>query len=659
MSDSQTPKDADLRTQLDRAYSQLAEITSRLLAVNEASDLLVTTHDQEQLAASLLEVSARTVGARQGAVFLSQGEGAFHFLARKGLGDAEVRRLAASLPDMAILQLVEDEKRSMSATEAKQHESFVEWARETRAADPRSDVEPTLELYVPLEIEGKVLGVLVLGRGPNGSYGDEDRIFLEHTVTQGALALDRALLFSQNENRIRDLDALLRISQELTSTLDMDAVLLTAVNTTSAIVARERAVLALYVGEKLAIRAVSDFPRVDAGTAEKLGLTKLLEWLSLRRPDALTVTYTEVRENPEIEGHDILVDYFSGDMRAVHVVGLKDDLGPVGCLILESYREAAFADASDLDTLKVLAGQLGTAIRNAELFRRLPMSGALAPLAERRRRWERLSPAQRRRWIAIAAGVTILLGAIPWPRGVAGEAQVLPSMELPVRTPWGGIVREVTVHSGDKVSAGQVVARLDGAMAGARQAELSAEAELARNRSAQAEASRDPIEQRRGQLERERALARLAVAQSEGASTQLLAPVDGYVLTPAVADREGSYLAPGEALCLVSPLDTLRVEVAVSELDIRSIRPGETLRLKVLGFPDRQYRGQVTEVSWSGQPGKPGEASHFLVRGWVANPGLGLKAGMTGRGRIDVGGATFLSRWLRGPYRALRFAFWV
>jgi hypothetical protein len=28
----------------------------------------------------------------------------------------------------------------------------------------------------------------------------------------------------------------------------------------------------------------------------------------------------------------------------------------------------------------------------------------------------------------------------------------------------------------------------------------------------------------------------------------------------------------------------------------------------------------------------------------------GLRAGMTGRARIDVGGATFLSRWVRGPY---------
>jgi len=36
-----TPNRDHLKDELDRAYSQLAEITSRLLAVNEAADLMV------------------------------------------------------------------------------------------------------------------------------------------------------------------------------------------------------------------------------------------------------------------------------------------------------------------------------------------------------------------------------------------------------------------------------------------------------------------------------------------------------------------------------------------------------------------------------------------------------------------------------------------
>jgi RND family efflux transporter MFP subunit len=656
---SEPTDSGNLRSELDRAYSQLAEVTSRLLAVNEASDLLVASHDQETLAVSLLEVATRSVGARTGAVFLAHGEGSFAFLASHGLSEDDANELSDSLPDLAIMNLVENEQQAFDVEEARASESFQDWMREQREADPEAHVEPAMELFAPLAIEGNLLAVLALGPPPTGRrYAADDRVFLEHTMAQGALALDRALLFAQNENRIRDLDALLRISRELTSTLDLDRVLVTAVNTTATIVERERAVLALYEGDRLAIRAVSDMPRVDRGTAEKIGVARLLEWLSLRRPDVLAVNASEVGEGAEIEGREVLADYFERDMRALLAIGLKDDQGPVGCLLLESFREGAFAEDSDRDALAVLAGQLAVSIRNAELYRQLPMVGALAPLAERRRKWQRLSPGERRRWMSLAALAVLVVAVIPWPHSIAGDARVLPAEEVPVRAMVPGIVKSIEVGPGERVRAGQLLARLDEEPGGARLAELRADAELARNRSAQAEAGGDPVERQMAQLTRVQALARAAAAQTAGDYTQLLAPVDGYVLTPALRGRIGSYLQAGDILCQVSPVDTLRVEAAVPETEVGAVRPGQRLRIKVLGFPDRQFTGRVTEVSWQGEAGKPGKPSNFLVRGWVANPGPGLRSGMTGRARVDVGVATFLSRWASGLYRAVRLGFW-
>jgi multidrug resistance efflux pump len=160
-------------------------------------------------------------------------------------------------------------------------------------------------------------------------------------------------------------------------------------------------------------------------------------------------------------------------------------------------------------------------------------------------------------------------------------------------------------------------------------------------------------------LEREPAMARQAAAETEQSRAQLLAPSSGYVLTPALQERAGVSLAPGEVFCQVSPLDTLRVEVAVSEVDIDRIHAGQPIRLKVLGFPDRQFKGRVSEVSWQGDSPKPGLPSVFTVLGWVANPGPSLRSGMTGRARIDVGRDTLLARWVRGVWRWLRMNFWA
>ena len=68
--------------------------------------------------------------------------------------------------------------------------------------------------------------------------------------------------------------------------------------------------------------------------------------------------------------------------------------------------------------------------------------------------------------------------------------------------------------------------------------------------------------------------------------------------------------------------------------------------------PDRQFRGRVTEVSWLGEPTRPGRPAAFKVLGWVANPGAAMRSGMTGRARIDVRPDTLLARWTRGVWPA-------
>jgi RND family efflux transporter MFP subunit len=649
-----------LKKELDRAYLQMAEITSRLLAVNEAGESFADSHDQETLATTLLEISGRAVFANMGVVFQAQGEGEFAILASMGIEDEDLEEIERNMADIAICNLVQNEEKSFSVEEAREHESFREWSTEYHADQPEESIEPSFRVYLPLSIEETVLGVLALGpRQGEAAYGEEERLFLEHIAGQGALALDRAVLFAQNEDRLQDLDALLKISRELTSTLDLDRVLLTAVNTTAAIVERERAVLALLDSGKLVIRAVSDFPHVDSGTAERLGLARLLAWLGLRQPDLLNVNATRVQNNPEMEGQEILQEYLQGEMRSLLAIRLKDDQGTVGYLLLESFDENAFAREADRDALTVLAGQLAVSIRNAELYKQLPMVSALGGLAARRQRWKRMTPGQRRRVFILGAVALVIVALIPWPRSVAGDARVLPSVEVPVRAAVEGILDQVLVQSGDRVRSGQLLARLDATPAGARMAELRAEASLARSRSAQAEDVRDPVERRLSELRRQQALARLAAARREEGQTELLAPVNGYVLTPLLEEREGALLEAGDMLCQVSPLDTMNVDVAISETDIQGIKPGQRLRIKVLGFPDRQYEGEVTGISWQGEESRPGRGASFVVRGWVANPGPELRSGMTGRARVDVAPATLLWRWTRGLIRSVRLGLWV
>ena len=658
-----TDRDAEivrLEAARDDAYAQLAEVTSRVLAMSEAATSLVETHDPASAALAMLDVAVRSVAARAGAVFLAHGEGAFSVIAAIGLDGAQQDEIGSSLPDLALCNLAENEGRTFDFAEAESEPAWVEWRDETLAADPGASVHPHLALFVPLQLDGRTVAVLALEpRHGGASYEASDRLFLEHVADQGALAIDRALLFEQNQNRIEDLDALLRVSRELASTLDLDHLLITAVNLSGAIVARQRAVLALFEGGRLRVRAVNDFNRVDPQTAEKLGIEKLLEWLSYRKPETFLARFSEVSENESHEGRDVLLEYFQSDMRGLYVIGLRDDQGPVGVLMLESFEEHTFDTESDREALGVLSGQLSVAIRNAELYRQLPMVGALAPLAERRRRWQRLDPARRRLLLTIAAASLVLVALVPWPAAIGGDGQVLPASEIAIRAGTTGIVRDVEARAGELVVAGQRLATLEPLGLNARVAALRADAERAQARGASAGAASDAYARRLADLDRESALARLAAAQGELSRAQLIAPTGGFVLTPSLEALEGRRLEEGEIFAQVSPLDTLRVEIGVSEADVARIRPGQALRIKVLGFPDRQFRGTVHEVAWMGEPTAHGRPAVFKVLGRVANPNGLLKSGMTGRARVDVAPDTLLSRWTRGLWRWIRMSFWM
>jgi multidrug efflux pump subunit AcrA (membrane-fusion protein) len=207
--------------------------------------------------------------------------------------------------------------------------------------------------------------------------------------------------------------------------------------------------------------------------------------------------------------------------------------------------------------------------------------------------------------------------------------------------------------------AGQPLARLEPLALGPRLAGLRAEADRALYAGASAGDRRDAFGRRMAELDREGALARLSAAEGEERRASLASPLDGVVLTPGLAELEGAWLDVGDVFCQVSALDTLRVEVGVSEADVARVRPGQTIRVKVLAFPDRQFKGQVTEVAWQGEDTEPGRPTVFKVVGRLANPGNVLRSGMTGRARVDVGSDTLLARGLRGVWRWLRMQFYT
>lgn len=180
---------------------------------------------------------------------------------------------------------------------------------------------------------------------------------------------------------------------------------------------------------------------------------------------------------------------------------------------------------------------------------------------------------------------------------VAGSVEPLRAIQLAART--DGVVAEVAVEAGDRVRAGQLLARID---VSEQQAELArAEASL---REARANAERlEPLRER-GFVDAASlvtARAALEVAESEVdlwrtrvGFGRIEASIDGYVIS--------RFIEPGAAVGRLAPafeladLDQLVLRVGVSELDAAGISPGTAVPVAVDALGGRTIEATVRRV---------------------------------------------------------------
>ncbi len=90
------------------------------------------------------------------------------------------------------------------------------------------------------------------------------------------------------------------------------------------------------------------------------------------------------------------------------------------------------------------------------------------------------------------------------------------------------------------------------------------------------------------------AQAQLAQAQLNLAYTAIRAPFDGVVGNKTVA--VGDYLQPGTQIMAVVPLSQVFVLANYKETQITHIRPGQSVKISVDGFPGLKVRGHVDSI---------------------------------------------------------------
>ena len=512
----------------------------------------------------------------------------------------------------------------------------------------------TNALLVPLMQDEAEVGVLEAVNKENGVFDEDDQFLLMSMAETIASALKNASLMLA-EQKLEILKALVTVSSEITSTLHLDRLLQIIANSPQSVLPYERCAIALEKRGRLQLRAVSGMASLPLGDITIERLNDLLHWLStqtelvhLRQPqNASEPGQSGSEDQPEIPAP--VTRYFAETgVRGLYAMPLTDDQGRVGVLAYES-SNPDFLEVPHIEMIKVLAGQATVAIRNALLYREVPLISLIEPLVKKK---QALLRTRRSRWMTLGVLVecALFLSFFPLPMRIAGDAVVAPQHMVTIAAPVDGSVTTVYAHEGQHVAAGEVLGAMNDwqwrSDLASTEAKYQQELQMMQNDLAHgaAQAGADRAQADFLQAEVARAHARIQNAQ-------LSSPIDGVVVTPNLQNLAGQHLGAGASFAQVLDLSIAVLQVFVPESDTALLSPGLPVAIKLDSYPQRIWRGRVSMISPEANAGT-GDRT-FTVEVPLPNADAALRAGMTGRAKISLS-------WRPAGYVLLRRpALWI
>ena len=520
-------------------------------------------------------------------------------------------------------------------------------------------------MCAPLRKGDEVLGLVeVLNHHLGHPFTEDDLFFLSNIAEQAAISVHNARLLD-SERKVSALNALLKISQEITSTLDLDQVLTTVANQAGNIVNFDRFVIGHFDHGQFILGAVSGESEVPR-TPEMTALRACLEWVAEQRTAISADLFEDGWHLDSESSRSGCVAFLEAHQyNGFHAIPLRDDQGPVGAMGLLS-SSAEFLSPADREILAILANQTTVAVRNSHLYEQSSaLRGFLHPLTSQARHLRSVLP--RQLWLSYAkrvAAVLALLVLIPWPLRVSTNATVVPAQRRVVSSIAGGVIERVSAREGDLVQPGDVLAQLNDGEHRIKLAQAQAALETARRELGEAEFRNDPSAAGLAKLRSDLHLAEVQLEQKRLEDARIRSSLSGIIVTPKVEEKVGTFLKPGEAFAEIVEQDRMAAELSVAEADLSLVRPGGIVALKLNSFPTRTLHGTVERIG--AQSRSDSNEQYFLVRAVFPNPARAVKDGMVGRARIRAAGGWFGSGWypvgyvfLRAPLRWVWMKLWT
>lgn len=236
---------------------------------------------------------------------------------------------------------------------------------------------------------------------------------------------------------------------------------------------------------------------------------------------------------------------------------------------------------------------------------------------------------------AMIVAATLLAMLIPMPYNVGCDCQLEPVIRRFVAAPYDGILEQTFADTGEVVQADQLLARMDGRALRIELAGLQAELDAAKKRRDSALATGDIAQSHIARSEMKRHESKIELLNRRLENLEVKSPISGIIVSGDLEKVEGAPLETGQTLFEVGPLDQMVAEILIPESEVRFVRPGQSVKIKLNAYPFRTFHGKLTHIHTRSEI--VSDKNVFVAEVVMDNVDGRLKPGMAGSAKISSG----------------------
>jgi multidrug efflux pump subunit AcrA (membrane-fusion protein) len=374
---------------------------------------------------------------------------------------------------------------------------------------------------------------------------------------------------------------------------------------------------------KMKLKAISGVSKLDGGSQTSRGwLNAMVE--SETRKEAGIFPAVNEENNFLLQAHRQLASSLQTESVFSQPLVTEDE-NVVGALVFSG--EAKYLQSNQFLRFNATAAPaIAAALHSAKQRQKGRISRGISWLTEK-------AQSNAGKLTAAAMLGFILLMLVPITYRVRCTAITEPVSRRFAVAPFAGQIIEGYVEAGDFVTAGQVMAEMDGRTIRWELFGVAAERKQSVTSRGMELSDRNIPKAILAELEHDRLQSEEEVLRYKQEHLQVKSPIDGIVLSGSLERSEAASVETGQTLFEIGPIKPMRIEIEIPANEVAQTKPGFPVKIWIDGQEDNVIKGEILKIH--PRSSTRNAQNVFIAEVEFPNEDERLRPGMKGTVRID------------------------